>query len=269
MIGALFALLVFANQNISPACAVTGGEPVKPHEFPFLATFYQRERGREKWLGAGGALISPRHVVTMKHGFVDHAKKNDPIEVGFGKTVRANDEGVVKRQVSHWVFHPTIDLAIAILNEDVPLSEHIKTIGLPEAGDDFTGQNATLAGAGMLGHNISAPPRSSHNPEDYLSKVTLKVGSEPGQRCPDQRHLCATSLRKDPWGSGCSGDSGSPLFICNSVDSCIVLAVIVSGPPYMTQGNCQGDSWGPSMAALRPWIAEVVKVSVVPKQKGP
>ena len=128
MIGALFALLVFASQNISPALAVTGGEPVKPHEFPFLATFYWRKSGKEEW-GAGGALINPRHVVTMKHGFVDHAKKNDPIEVGLGKTVRAHDEGVVKRQVSHWVFHPTIDLAIAILNEDVPLSEHIKTRG--------------------------------------------------------------------------------------------------------------------------------------------
>ena len=244
MIGALFALLVFANQNISPACAVTGGEPVKPHEFPFLALLYWKGSGREEW-GVGGALISPRHVVTCKHGFADHAKKNDPIEVGLGKTVGAHYEGVVKRQVSHWVFHPTIDLAIAILNEDVPLSEHIKTIGLPDAGDNFEGQNATLAGAGLLGYNIPAPPRSSHNPEDYLRKVTLKVGSEPGQRCPDERHLCATSLRKDPWGSGCSGDSGSPLFICSSVDYCIVLAVIVSGPPLYDPGQLPRRLLGP------------------------
>ena len=82
MLGALFAFLFFANQSISPAYAIVGGEPAKPHEFPFLASFYLQG----KWTGGcGGALISPRHVLSCAHCFKD--KKAELMEVGFGRFV--------------------------------------------------------------------------------------------------------------------------------------------------------------------------------------
>ena len=171
MLRTVFTFLFFtANLNISPTFAVTGGEPVKPHEFPFLVSFYIDGT----WNGLVGALIGPRHVLTCKHCF--EGKEAELIEVGFGKTVRDNDEGVLKRQVQRVVFHPTLDFAILVLGAEAPLSEHVKLIGLSEAGSDFSGQNATLAGPGAL------------------------------------------------------------------------------GPDWDRTGNCQGDSWGPSVSFLRPWI---------------
>ena len=242
MLRTVFTFLFFtANLNISPTFAVTGGEPVKPHEFPFLVSFYIDGT----WNGLVGALIGPRHALTCKHCF--EGKEAELIEVGFGKTVRDNDEGVLKRQVQRVVFHPTLDFAILVLGAEAPLSEHVKLIGLSEAGSDFSGQNATLAGPGALGPDGT-------NPEELMMKVLLKVGTESGKECPSKDHLCTTSLRKEPWGSGCNGDSGSPLFVCSTEDACTVIAVIVGPPGYNTQGNCQGDSWGPSVSFLRPWI---------------
>jgi len=256
-IGALFGFLFFANENISPTYAVTGGEPVKPHEFPFLTSFYMQG----KWTGGcGGALISPRHVLSCAHCFKD--KKPELMEVGFGKTVRTDDEGVVKGQVESFAFHPNLDVAIIILEAELPLSEHVKMIGLAEAGSDYAGQIATLAGPGWLNHG-------GQEPNELMMKVSLKVATETGQECPGKDMLCATSLRKEPWGSGCSGDSGSPLFVCSTADTCTLLAPIIGRPGYGTQGNCQGDSTGPSVSALRPWIDEVMKGSTnVTLRKG-
>ena len=186
------------------------------------------------------------------------------MEVGFGKTARDNDEGVLKTQVQSFAFHPNLDIAIIILDAEVPISEHVKMISLPEAGSDYTGQIATLAGPGALGDGKPAP-------EELFMKVSLKVGTETGQECPSEKMLCATSLRKEPWGSGCSGDSGAPLFICSTSSdaSCTLLAPITGRPNYGTQGNCRGDSDGPSVADLRPWIDEVMQGSTnVTPQKG-
>ena len=60
--------------------------------------------------GCGGALISPRHVLLCRHCFKD--KKAEVMEVGFGKTVQTDNEGVVKGQVQGFVFHPNLDIAI-------------------------------------------------------------------------------------------------------------------------------------------------------------
>ena len=202
------------------------------------------------------------------------------MEVGFGKTVRDNDEGVVKRRVQSFAFYPNCcsyhtDIAIIILDADVPLSEHVKTIGLPEAGSDYTGQIATLAGPGILGEG--KPP-----PQELFLKVSLKVGTGQentttntgGQGCPFEGNygVCATSLREEPWGSGCGGDSGSPLFVCSaSSDPCTLLAPIIGPPPYGEQKCDRGDTAGPSVAALRPWIDEVMHGStkVTPRKGRP
>ena len=247
MLQSILAFLLFANQNISPAFAVTGGEPVKPHEFPFLVSFYKNG----PWSGGcGGALITKRHVLTCKHCFVKDT--DQATEVGFGKTARANDEGVLKVKVQRFVFHPQLDLAILVLDAEVPESDKVKIIGLPEVGSDYRGQNATLAGPGGLSKDGPAP-------EELMMKVSLKVGSEAGKEC-SKDHICATSLSKQPWGSGCGGDSGSPLFVCSDKQSrdCTVIAVIVGPPDYNRHGNCQGDSFGPSVSALRPWIDEKI-----------
>ena len=135
----------------------------------------------------------------------------------------------------------------------------MKVIGLAEAGSDFMGQIATLAGPGWL----KDPEDGGSAPEELFMKVSLKVGTETGEEFTTKGQLCATSPQREPWASGCSGDSGSPLFICSnsSIHDCTVIAVIVGRPGHGTQGNCQGDSAGPSVSILRPWIDQVMEGS--------
>ena len=40
-----------------------------------------------------------RLVLTCKHSYEDKVKKAEPVEVGLGKTLRADDEGVMKMRV--------------------------------------------------------------------------------------------------------------------------------------------------------------------------
>ena len=42
-------------------------------------------------------------------------------------------------------------------------------------------------------------------------------------------------------------------------DNCTIIAVIIRDPPYNKHGNCKGDSWGPSVSALRPFIDMVIE----------
>ena len=77
----------------------------------------------------------------------------------------------MKERVQSFAFH----LAITILDADVALSEHVKTIGLPEADSDFKGQIATLVGPGWL--RDGGP-----YPKELMMKVSLKMGGHRDRR---------------------------------------------------------------------------------------
>ena len=120
----------FINQSV----AVRGGVKVEPHEFPFLVFPYEDRTWENRgwtWMGITAALISPKHVLSCRHCFHGYNKTHKPdpksYEIGFGKTVQQNDEGVVKRKVLNIAFHSTVDFAILVLNAEVPLSEHVNT----------------------------------------------------------------------------------------------------------------------------------------------
>ena len=248
--------------------AVAGGVPASAMEFPFLSVFYHNATWRP---GCAGALISPRHVITCWHCCQEKVSKNT--EVGFYKLDRDSDAYVLKTQVQRFVFHPTLDVAILVLKRTVYTG--IKPIRLPEDdGCDYNGQIITLVGPGGTGL-----PGSANTPESVFMKVDLEAytgnGTSPntGKKCINwegREFVCATSLKKEPWGSGGSGDSGSPMIICRdghggqeaqkseklrSPRDCTIVGVLTGG----TGANFKSDSAGPCVSGLRPWIDVVMK----------
>merc|ERR1711874_935419 len=138
---------------------IAGGVKVKPHEFPFLPVFYHKSTS---WTGGcAGALISPRHVITVWHCFQEKVSKQT--QVGFHKTDRDDEEGVVKRQVQRFVFHPTLDVGILVLKSKV---DDIEPIRLPEDdGCDYNGEIITVVGPGATGL-----PGSANAPDSVFMK---------------------------------------------------------------------------------------------------
>ena len=243
--------------------AVAGGVPVRPHEFPFMPAFYHKSNS---WTGGcAGALISPRHIITVWHCFRD--KDSKFTQVGFHKTDRDDEEGVVKKQVQRFVFHPVLDVGILVLKSNV---EGIQPIHLPEDdGCDYNGQIVTLVGPGPVDDKGTIPDSLFMKVDlvAYTGNGTAKRGPQKGEKCINwegRKFVCATSLQKNPWGSGGSGDSGAPIMIChdgqdghdrNTGDDCTLIGVLSGG----TGSNFKSGSAGPCVSGLRPWIDMVIK----------
>jgi hypothetical protein len=181
------------------------------------------------------------------------------LTVRLGKTVRADEEGSVKVGVRSITKHPEMNVAILTLDRPVTFTDQVRAIRLPDSeGEDFTGQTATLAAGGVGAKG------------ELMKKADLKIvaSSMCGQRgragrggVPEEV-ICATSPVGSPppmedlnnsWRTGCRGDAGAPLFVCPSGPlSCTVVGVVVGPGPGDT--SCAGDSTGPRVSALLPWI---------------
>ena len=232
-------LLIATWLSVLPySTAVVNGQDVEVGEFPWIA-----------WGSCNGALVSPRHVITAKHCYNHPAN----MTVSFNKT-SAKERGHEMRKITKISLNMEVDVAILTLSRRV----NIKPIGLPAIDSDYTGKTRTLAGPGC------DQPHPFHSPE-VLQKVDLRV--IPIRECrkvhgkanslTDSRWLCATSPVRFPWRSGCTGDSGSPMFACGAASGdCALVAVVHSGGPGVRNG--QGDSVGSKVSSILPWIRTIL-----------
>lgn len=235
---------------------VNGYEAIK-HEYPFMAALMNRNRQF-----CGGSLIDEKHVLTAAH-CVAHMSKFDVqnLRVRLGDhNIRSTSDGPnvekrVKRVIRHKGFSSTTlwnDVAILTLDEEVQTTNNIQNICLAsDTGENFKGQQVTVAGWGTLSEGGSQPAN--------LMKVDVKVWANErcrrsyGSSAPGgitKHMLCASDHNKD----SCSGDSGGPLFICRG--TCTQIGIVSWG---IGCAKAQYPGVYTRVTEMMPWIRRIVK----------
>lgn len=235
---------------------VNGYEAIK-HEYPFMAALMNRNRQF-----CGGSLIDEKHVLTAAH-CVAHMSKFDVqnLRVRLGDhNIRSTSDGPnvekrVKRVIRHKGFSSTTlwnDVAILTLDEPVRTTNNIQNICLAsDTGENFKGQQVTVAGWGTLSEGGSQPAS--------LMKVDVKVWANErcrrsyGSSAPGgitKHMLCASDTNKD----SCSGDSGGPLFICRG--TCTQIGIVSWG---IGCAKAQYPGVYTRVTEMMPWIRRIVK----------
>ncbi|XP_019868246.1 trypsin-1 [Aethina tumida] len=208
---------------------VVGGEVTKINEFPWIGGL---SKGGEFLCGV--TLITKKHVITAAHcvsGF-DMRELNiafsDHDRTAVNRFSRITVRGVKKIR-EHEAFDAYTynnDIAVLELDEPVDFGSSIQPICLPEAGADYSGRIALVAGWGRTAEQSK--------PSNVLRKVAVPVWSKKecissgyGERKISENMFCAGY--PDGEKDACQGDSGGPLHMSNELGDMELIGVVSWG----------------------------------------
>ncbi|KAF7993879.1 hypothetical protein HCN44_011148 [Aphidius gifuensis] len=220
IIGCLVTLLAVVYGK--PPSKVVGGEQAERNEFPHQVSI--RDRGEHI---CGGAIISPLHILTAAHCFVDEDEKvalphPSDIEILVGandKNSRLGQEYKILKYECHENYETKKsdrnDIALITLEKPLVFSGSIKPINLPKK-DIPLNSVVTASGWGATDYPNTKLPKQ-------LQKVELKIVDN--KVCQDSHKIkiypeqvCASGGE----GKGvCVGDSGGPIIANNELVSII------------------------------------------------
>lgn len=206
---------------------IVGGRESEPGAWPWMAAIYINSGGVNS-AACGGALVTPRHVVTAAHCVVvGHRATNLPpsvftIRLGDHNLVRSDDNvspvdiPVVKVE-RHADFVPRTfknDVAVLTMERPATFNKFVRPVCLPY-GDDFASRDLNGYHAFVTGWGTTAFNGES---SDVLKEAQIKIWDEPECKSAFQKevpisdvYLCAGdgNGRQD----SCQGDSGGPLVL--------------------------------------------------------
>uniref|UniRef100_A0A1I8M5A5 Uncharacterized protein n=1 Tax=Musca domestica TaxID=7370 RepID=A0A1I8M5A5_MUSDO len=200
---------------------VVYGTPTQRDEFPFMATLgWTSNFDNKPWYRCGGAVISPKFVLTAAHCAEIGGEFPSLVRIG-GSNL--SDSSVRDVRIKRFIKHPqynaqTVYNDIALIELEMEVKEQGKFIETPclWSQENLTTDNVTVVGYGHTQFGGIASNR--------LLKANLKVvpynvcqqyygqnGDDTPSGIRSAMHLCAG----DPEGlrDTCQGDSGGPLIM--------------------------------------------------------
>lgn len=209
-----FILILFTitSYSASKSAKIVGGHEAEPYSYPFMVSIQYKKNG---WHFCGGALISPKTVITAAHCTKGESAANLQVVVGeHNLNIKEGPEQTINVQeiVIHDNYNSSTmenDISILHLSAPVNLGMTTQLITLPEPNEKFSGKT-TVIGWGAL--------KSGGDSPDELNEVNLNLvdfdkcnTDYNGEILP--RMVCAAAPNKDT----CQGDSGGPLFQDNKL----------------------------------------------------
>ncbi len=176
---------------------------------------------------SSSVIIGDRYLLTAKHNQI-----TDSTRISFGKTLFESKDKI--RRIQKVIQHPNLDLAILVLDEEIPngfTPVQLKA-PMPTAGSLF------LAGFGMT--DIKKPSWPSR-----LKRTELPVESLQDPQFIRLEQIGSTGA--------CSGDSGGPVYTIENNQ--IVVGGILHGG-LMSHGLCLGSVLYTRIDIALDWIKE-------------
>ncbi|KAF7284124.1 hypothetical protein GWI33_022583 [Rhynchophorus ferrugineus] len=216
---------------------IVGGVETLVNEYPWMVALHYNNR-----FYCGASLINNKYLLTAAHCvngfskerlsavFLDHDRDNSYETTTFSRRIKA----ILKHRNYGKEGNYNNDIALLLLDNEVPLNDMVRPVCLPPTGKSFTGYNGVVTGWGATSQHGHIAPKLQEVVVPIMSnRDCRKTGYV--NRITDNM-LCAgfPEGQKD----ACQGDSGGPLHIINS--SFHYVAGIVSWGEGCAQPNYPG-----------------------------
>ncbi|XP_066150496.1 phenoloxidase-activating factor 1-like [Euwallacea fornicatus] len=268
------------NCGWQAANRIFNGEATALDEFPWMAVIEFLKPNGQRKIACGGSLISPRYILTAAHCVKGEVliKLGQPINVRLGeydtsspdrdcfrinrtsfcneKEINAGIEEIIPHPGYSGDYSRYYDIALIRLDRNIPYSDYIQPICLPEPSEASTaGDNLIVAGWGR-----------TENGRDSNVKLKLQVPLTEARKCRNAFAPLGVQLRDDQICAGgedgkdsCTGDSGGPLMrtLSSDVARWVVEGVVSFG--YTQCGTKGFPGVYTRVAKYVPWIHKSVK----------